>query len=138
MQQDVTAANLYHLVSDFLEGGITAEVGWSRVKSLFSSRSQADYLAEVDQAESPSALEDIVMKYVWNLRVLEHALSTLTERFPERACILVDFVGERVWAPASATPEARSAVSHYLFTCLPERCRIFRDGNLKFAVFTGA
>jgi hypothetical protein len=91
-----------------------------RVKSLFSSRSQADYLAEVDQAESPSALEDIVMKYVWNLRVLEHALSTLTERFPERACILVDFVGERVWAPASATPEARSAVSHYLFTCLPD------------------
>jgi uncharacterized protein (DUF697 family) len=29
VQQDVTAANLYHLVSDYLEGGITSEVGWS-------------------------------------------------------------------------------------------------------------
>lgn len=119
------ARHLFHLVSDHLGsvelGAFRAEEIWQRVRLVFSATSQEQLLVDVQEAHEASTLANIVRMHAWNLEVLAAALAALMQRFSDEmgSCAVVDFVGERLWAPANADAEARSAAAPYLLSCLP-------------------
>mmetsp|Transcript_13551 Transcript_13551/g.37608 ORF Transcript_13551/g.37608 Transcript_13551/m.37608 type:complete len:1079 (-) Transcript_13551:182-3418(-) len=115
--------HLFHFVSVSLLNmdlqSWSAKRVWINVKRLISMQDQHQLITEVQNAADADELAQMVQQHIWNLEVVEAALSVLGERFNDsEACFIVDFVAARLWIAVGIDADARLIVSQYLLSCL--------------------